>query len=600
MKRIEVRDQVSLPIRRCFKLCVRGIRYRLFRSAITVAIVTLAVAFLMMMISTSYVDRYVADDVRARTAGRRLLAEWVGKLSSPLTSQLLARRLAAAQPDSSATREMIGWGGLSAEELLTLSQVARRQQGYERFLDQIDARERDVLVGMREGDDIFEYLAVTEKLVAFVDNARTIHTGQMPGDKEGLENFIQEWTLNKPLRQKILVGHRKAVTRLAVDLKSQLDTENVLELFLRDKDDALALLARHGFYLAGEDFAVLQAEAAVKSDAQVLSSLLSHGRMRGVIAHKAKTVTQKIVAEHLFKIVSGKRGARWLRDEVDKARTKAKKEVEQARNQQALLVAISSLDETELAALVANGDERVAQLAEITSIRQATSRSHDDVRNEADVKPENVFELAAAEGGTAWLKTEIDKAKAKLPGEIERLSGRVIEPLTLSVERIVEVADTSLAQEHLAEVEADLPEVEVSRWLGFSGRIGWLIIISFVVCVVGVTNAMLMSVTERFREIATMKCLGALDSFIMISFVLESSLQGLAGGLMGVCIGLLLGVVRSCWSFGLLALGNLPGMILLMSAGVCLVAGIVLAALAALYPAWKAARLAPMEAMRIE
>mgnify|MGYP006300616205 FL=1 len=40
MKAIEVRDQVSLPLRRCVQLTVQGIRYRLFRSAVTVVIVS--------------------------------------------------------------------------------------------------------------------------------------------------------------------------------------------------------------------------------------------------------------------------------------------------------------------------------------------------------------------------------------------------------------------------------------------------------------------------------------------------------------------------------------------------------------------------------
>ena len=192
-------------------------------------------------------------------------------------------------------------------------------------------------------------------------------------------------------------------------------------------------------------------------------------------------------------------------------------------------------------------------------------------------------------------------AREKRPIEIRDREQRLLAPLGLSAERIARVASTQREQSRLnkvlAEVEAEQSE---GGWLGFGRRTAWLIIISFVVCVVGVANAMLMSVTERFREIATMKCLGALDSFIMIIFVLESSLQGLAGGIAGVMLGVVLGILRSMWGFGTLVFVNLPGLALLVSAGGCIVAGVVLAALAAVYPAWVAARLAPMEAMRIE
>jgi hypothetical protein len=69
---------------------------------------------------------------------------------------------------------------------------------------------------------------------------------------------------------------------------------------------------------------------------------------------------------------------------------------------------------------------------------------------------------------------------------------------------------------------------------GLSGRQIFLLSISFVVCMVGITNAMLMSITERFREIATMKCLGATDRYILLQFMMEAGLQGFFGGLLGV------------------------------------------------------------------
>jgi ABC-type lipoprotein release transport system permease subunit len=61
----------------------------------------------------------------------------------------------------------------------------------------------------------------------------------------------------------------------------------------------------------------------------------------------------------------------------------------------------------------------------------------------------------------------------------------------------------------------------------------WLVIMSLLVCAVGITNSMLMAVTERFREIGTMKCLGALDLFVVELFLLESGLMGVIAAAAG-------------------------------------------------------------------
>ena len=60
-------------------------------------------------------------------------------------------------------------------------------------------------------------------------------------------------------------------------------------------------------------------------------------------------------------------------------------------------------------------------------------------------------------------------------------------------------------------------------------RRAWLLGLALLVAFVGILNAMLMSVTERFREIGTMKCLGALDGFIVKLFLIESLFQGVVG-----------------------------------------------------------------------
>ncbi len=71
----------------------------------------------------------------------------------------------------------------------------------------------------------------------------------------------------------------------------------------------------------------------------------------------------------------------------------------------------------------------------------------------------------------------------------------------------------------------------------------WLAIMALMVCAVGITNSMLMSVTERFKEIGTMKCLGALNRFIITLFFIEAGLMGLVASLGGWFSGWLIIVI---------------------------------------------------------
>ena len=93
--------------------------------------------------------------------------------------------------------------------------------------------------------------------------------------------------------------------------------------------------------------------------------------------------------------------------------------------------------------------------------------------------------------------------------------------------------------------------------VGSSPKQRWLVILSLLVCVVGIVNAQLMAVTERFREIGTMKCLGALDRFILRLFVLEAGMQGLVGAGVGALIGAAFSLLNGWLRFGLVSLTSI-------------------------------------------
>jgi putative ABC transport system permease protein len=133
-----------------------------------------------------------------------------------------------------------------------------------------------------------------------------------------------------------------------------------------------------------------------------------------------------------------------------------------------------------------------------------------------------------------------------------------------------------------------------------SAKQRWIVILSLLVCIVGIINAQLMSVTERFREIGTMKCLGALDRFIVRLFILEALMQGLAGSVAGAVLGALAAAIASVSTFGLAAVATTPWLSIVSSMLGAVAVGTSLSLLGVIYPALLAARMQPVEAMRVE
>jgi len=134
----------------------------------------------------------------------------------------------------------------------------------------------------------------------------------------------------------------------------------------------------------------------------------------------------------------------------------------------------------------------------------------------------------------------------------------------------------------------------------FKAKDYWLITLALLVCFVGIVNAMLMSVTERFREIGTMKCLGALDSFIVKLFVLESVFQGSIGTFFGITLGGALSILRAWWSYGNVTFRFFPWVGFLACVGIAQGIGTLLTIVAATFPARAAARMQPVDALRAD
>ncbi len=139
---------------------------------------------------------------------------------------------------------------------------------------------------------------------------------------------------------------------------------------------------------------------------------------------------------------------------------------------------------------------------------------------------------------------------------------------------------------------------EMSKAMGSTATLmsGLLLVvacISLLVGGVGIMNIMMVSVTERTREIGLRMAVGARARDILMQFLVEAALLCLLGGIVGIVLGRVMSMVVSAVKGWPTAVSPLA---ILGAVGVSVVVGLVFG----FYPAWKASRLDPIEALRYE
>ena len=127
----------------------------------------------------------------------------------------------------------------------------------------------------------------------------------------------------------------------------------------------------------------------------------------------------------------------------------------------------------------------------------------------------------------------------------------------------------------------------------FSLLLAAMATVSLIVGGIGIMNVMLVSVTERTREIGVRLAVGARSRDIILQFLLEASLISIGGGILGVALGILSIPLAASLNSGLALLepGSIP---------LALIVSVLIGILFGIYPALRAARLDPIEALRYE
>lgn len=121
----------------------------------------------------------------------------------------------------------------------------------------------------------------------------------------------------------------------------------------------------------------------------------------------------------------------------------------------------------------------------------------------------------------------------------------------------------------------------------------WIASISLLVGGIGVMNIMLVSVTERTREIGLKKAIGARDSNIMWQFLTEAGVLTSMGGVIGVVVGIAMAQIIS-------QLTGTPSAVSIPAILVAVLFSVVIGVVFGLIPAIKASHLNPIDALRRE
>ena len=176
---------------------------------------------------------------------------------------------------------------------------------------------------------------------------------------------------------------------------------------------------------------------------------------------------------------------------------------------------------------------------------------------------------------------------------VQAASADLIDKVQDDITSVLLARHRSTEQDFTVRNQVELMQAATATARIMSVLLGAIASVSLVVGGIGIMNIMLVSVTERTREIGIRMAVGARGRDLLVQFLIEAVTLSLAGGMIGVVLGVIATQIVA-------ATTGWPTVTPLIWVGAACVSSAFIGIISGFYPAWKASRLDPIEALRYE
>jgi hypothetical protein len=305
-KEINVAKQPWLGFSRIIQITVDGIRYRLFRASVTVAVIAVAVAFLMNILSESLIKRSVAQSTRDRIRRMRLIHDWSARLTAPGNPESFLKEFAHSTPDGAIYREVSGMTGFDDATMQTFHNESRQAAAYLDFFNSLDYAKRRSLIHTAVSIGIFKRLQTENGMEQFSKGIGQIHSVRFVSTIDELKAFLADWDSLRERIQTVLDARKKAVATVKAALKGR-----TIDQALANADKGFGDTVRAaGFVFDAETVSpIVASQAQAELDTQRLQDSMDSNACKQLIAQKANVLPADVNVVMMWRYLGSPRFA---------------------------------------------------------------------------------------------------------------------------------------------------------------------------------------------------------------------------------------------------------------------------------------------------